>query len=680
MPRDNWNVHKKCPSSRRGSNARLLHSPVGSAQNTVALDVVAHNIANANTPGYSRQEVLFAERPPSLSYGHLVGQGVDIADIRSAYNEATEFSINRNTSDSAAIDAQLQTVRDIESLLTPGQGSISDHLESLFNELESLTAHPDDAGARTVVVHTAGLLAQGIHDLSNQLRAMRTSLDEQIVTSLTEIHQLSAQLASVSAEIRDAEWQGRSSANLVSQRNQLLDALSEQIDVRMERQPNADAEVNYTNTVFRLAGGQLAFGSDPVELIANTSGPETTILRTGSAEPLSVSDGRLGGLLTARNEIVPEYLARIDAFAKSLIAALDTAHATGVGTDGAFDRLLGLRGVADVTEPLAAAGLYLPVQQGSLFVTVTDPRGERALHQVAIDPASQSLTDIANAISTIDHIQAITDAQSGRMSLLAEPGYTFDFAGSLPTTVAGNITGTARPTFGGIYTGKENGEYTFEFLGSGTVGVTDSLNLEVRDAQGKVLAMFNVGAAYEPGTDLSIADGVSLRLASGTANAGDSFSTFVVARPDDTGVLAALGLNTLFAGDLATGVRVSSALLDDPQRLATSRTGQALDSRNAQAMERLRGEARMAGQSQTFEVFLAQTVAAIGAESASLAQFQDNLGTIRQSLEAERQAVSGVDPNEEILHMLQYQRAFQSAARYVAAIDATLEELFNIIR
>lgn len=648
--------------------------------NTVALDVVAHNIANANTQGYHRQEVLFAERGPSWRFGHQIGQGVDVAEIRRAYDEAAARSINRNIADSSAIAAQLQIATDIESLLTPGQGSISDRLESLFNDLESLTAHPEDAGARTVVIQTASSLADEINNLSGQLRSLLTRLDKDIVTSLTEIRQISAELVKVNTEIRDAEWKGLSPSNLWNQRDLLVNKLSEQIDVRMDRQPSAP-EASYSNTVFRLADGQLAFSAEAVELIADTTGPETRIIRSGSSTPLSIEGGKLGGLLAARNEIVPHVISRIDAFAQSLLTALDTAHATGMGINGAFAALLGERGVSNITNPLATADTYLPLQTGSLFVTVTDASGVRTLHEITVDPTVHSLADIADSISAIDHMQAVTDPQSDRLTILAEPGFTFDFTGSLATTAAADdLTGTTRPTFTGIYTGQDNDEFTFEFSADGTVGVSDGLHLEVRDAQGGLVKTLDVGASYEPGTELSIADGVSVRLTPGTANAGDSFSTIVVARPDETGILAALGLNTLFSGDLATGVRVSSALLDDSNRLATSLTGQALDSRNAQEMEKLRNAALMADGSQTFETYLAHTVASIGAESATLAQIQDNLDTIRVSLEAERQTVSGVDPNEEIVFMLQYQRAFQAAARYVAAIDTTLEELFNILR
>ena len=150
----------------------------------------------------------------------------------------------------------------------------------------------------------------------------------------------------------------------------------------------------------------------------------------------------------------------------------------------------------------------------------------------------------------------------------------------------------------GAYTGNTNHEFTFTFLGSGTVGVDADLRLEVKDSGGSLVTVLEVGSDYEPGSNLLVADGVQLALSSGTAASGDSFRVDVVSRPDETGLLAAMGLNTLFAGDSASNIGVNPLLLDDPTLLASTTTGEPSDTSNLLRMVGVRDEHTLAGGTQ----------------------------------------------------------------------------------
>ena len=96
-----------------------------------------------------------------------------------------------------------------------------------------------------------------------------------------------------------------------------------------------------------------------------------------------------------------------------------------------------------------------------------------------------------------------------------------------------------------------------------------------------MVATFDVGQGYEPDSAIAIGNGVEVHLTAGDVNAGDQFDLPLVAEPDTTGFLAATGLNTLFVGDHAGNLRVNQVILDDPNRFASTRTGQPLDAMNA---------------------------------------------------------------------------------------------------
>lgn len=256
----------------------------------------------------------------------------------------------------------------------------------------------------------------------------------------------------------------------------------------------------------------------------------------------------------------------------------------------------------------------------------------------------------------------------------------FDFAGRIPSSPTNVVmNGTATPTISGTYTGTVNGTYTVQVVGSGTVGVTGNLRLEARDANNNLVASVNIGAGYVPGTPVSIGNGLTVRLGAGTTSSG-SFSIPVVAVADTSGVLAALGVGTLFQGQDALGLKVRQEVLDNPRLLAGSRDGQPGDGSNFARMEQVRDQKVLAGGTQTFQENLASQAASVGAAVQDGEDQKQALDSLGQSLQAQQQSVSGVDPNEEALSLLQHQREFQMATRFLAVVNSTLDDLLNIVR
>ncbi|MFG0334813.1 MAG: flagellar basal body rod C-terminal domain-containing protein, partial [Maioricimonas sp. JB049] len=276
-------------------------------------------------------------------------------------------------------------------------------------------------------------------------------------------------------------------------------------------------------------------------------------------------------------------------------------------------------------------------------------------------------------------LNAIVDAGTGKLSIAAGTGYRFDFAGHLdqqPETTA--ITGSAAPSIGGLYTGSDNSLWTVTATGTGEVGFTPALQLEVRDAAtGELVETFDVGNGYEAGQPLEIANGVTLALDSGTINSGDSFAVSALAHPDETGLLSALGIRSFFTGTAAGDLEVSPALRDDPTRLATSRSGLPGDTSILNRFVQLRDE-RLIG-NETLEGQLGDMTGRAGFAVQAVRAEIEQLSSIGGRLQAEQVAKSGVDPNEELLMMLEYQRSYQVAARFVTSVDQTLNEVLALI-
>jgi len=642
-----------------------------------ALSVIGNNIANASTEGYRRQEVLFAENPSVEIQGLTIGTGVSIAEIRSAGSAALEQALIGNDSEGAMLNVRLATAEQIESLFVPGTGTLQERAEELFLNLERLSALPADASMRSSVVHSAVSLAEELNRISAALDTMATTNEAEISATIERISELSDQIGELNQEVIRLKNEGRSPDALIVERDRLVRELATLVDVDVRK----TAEGHDT---FVIAGGLFSVenGIENLDVLRDENG-KLEIWKIGCIKPHEVTGGKLGGLLAQNNDDqggITGLRNKLGEFTTALFAHLDGAHATGVGIRGAFSSLTGTRPVGDNAAALASLETAIPLTAGRLYISVNDTAADTSeLVVLDIDPQSQSLEDIATLIGGVDHLSARTDT-NGRLSITSEPGFTFDFTGNLQTNPdTSGLTGTSQPVVAGRYSGEQNEDYTLQFLGSGTIGVTAGLRVEVTDSLGQTVRLLDVGTDYEPSSPLVIGDGIELSLSSGTVVDGETFEIQAPSRPDETGILAALGLNTLFSGIDADTIEVNKDIVQNHDLLATTTNGEPSDTRNLHRMLSLRDTRVMDGASMTMDEFLNDIAADAGREVVDLTQdvaaFEENAAFLQGELDA----VTGVDVNEELTRMLQYQRAYQAAARYISTVDQTLQQLFAII-
>ena len=172
---------------------------------------------------------------------------------------------------------------------------------------------------------------------------------------------------------------------------------------------------------------------------------------------------------------------------------------------------------------------------------------------------------------------------------------------------------------------------------------------------------------------------MGISFSSGTATDGDALSALIVSTPDTSGILTALGLNSFFVGSRPSDMRVNPMLIENPDRFAASKTGQFGDSTNLRSLVALRDSRFTVSSTQTFGEFVSELTARVGSQLKELQLVRDNLDLAGQRLRTDRESFSGVDPNEELVRMLQFQRSFQAAARHLAALDETLVDLLRIL-
>jgi len=640
-----------------------------------ALNVIGENITNANTTGYHQQNPLLVEQMP-VQVGNLsLGSGVAIAQIERQQSTLIDNGITTNTFESNATTSALNSMQQLQSALTPGTGSLDTLLNSFFSDLQQLQSSPDDLTQRSVFLNSATSLTSQLNTLSGDFATLGQNIDLQANQLVSQANALVPQIATLNGEIQQAEVQGTSPNTELDQRDQLINQLAAIVNVQVVAQP--DGQVNIL-----AAGTPLVVGTQANALqYSKDSSGNAILTQAGSQTPLNVTGGQLGGLIAVRNQSLPAYVSQLNTLAQGIAQQMNELQATGLGLSGPSTFLSGTQSVSDPSKPLANANLAFPVQAGSLFIGVTDQAtGQRTLSKVQIDPATQSLQDVATALSGVAHVQAVVDPQTNTLQILAQPGYAVDFAGgmsSAPDTSA--LTGTATAQIGGAYSGTTNDNLTYTVQGSGTVGVTPNLTLQVTNSAGGVVTSLNIGQGYSPGSALQVGKGVTVQLASGTVNNGDNFTSNVVAQPDTAGILSALGINSFFTGTSANNLAVQPNLLNNPGDLSASTTGQPGDSSNLQKMAALAQTPTLTNGTQTFSQFYASMVGNIGAQVQNLTQLQSAQQVVGQNLQAQQQAVSGVDPNEQLVYMLQSQNAYQMASKYIQTVNSVLDDLMSII-
>jgi flagellar hook-associated protein FlgK len=546
-----------------------------------ALDLIGQNLANAATPGYHRQAVNLVNRVS----GDVIGTGVDVASITRYTADPVRTAIVTGNALQGAIDARLDIRQQIENTLHSGDGGIGDQLNSFFNQVEQLTARPDDTAARRPLIAAAGQLSQQFNAAAGDIDRLRNDIAGQIPKTVEQVNTLASQIADYNVRIEVQEKQGNQANDLRDQRDQLVDSLSKLVDVKTVDQPYGVVNVIASNAAVVVGEFAAKFQVGP-----DATG-KLVVTQSGYTQPVTFKSGSLAAQLEEVNTDIPTTRARLDTLASELSRRVNAVQATGLAASGPLTSTTGTASATSPTAALNGAGLPFPVSAGQLTVGVTDTAtGNRTNTTLTIDPTTQSLQDIATALGGVPGLSASVNSPSNTLTLQAQPGFAFDFAGR-----------DTNPPGGGA-----------------------------------------------------------------------------VASPDSSGLLAALGVNGFFTGSDAASIAVRPEIVADPTLLAASRTGQPGDATNLEAFAAIRDQQVIGGR--TLAEDFADQASAVGTDVQTLGDRQTAQSGVMQSLFAQEQSVTGVDQNEELVHLLDFQRMVQGASKYLSVVNSSLDEIMNIIR
>ncbi|HEY2477623.1 MAG TPA: flagellar hook-associated protein FlgK [Solirubrobacterales bacterium] len=288
-----------------------------------ALDTTGHNIANANTPGYSRQEVaMSASRALEIVTGSTAGNGkaelgtgVDIAGVTRARDRFLDLQYRAQAMRLGGLSARVQGLETIEGALAePGETGISQQLQTFWSDWEGLANAPEDAAARQAVIEAGKSLGVSLAELNQQLTDA-AEVAEGEYASITgaggEVEQKAKEIALLNSAIRSSVSQGSEPNDLLDQRDLLLDELSTLGQVSVTELEDGTVEVG--------------FGDAAAPLVEGTE--------VNWPQELTEPKGKLGALLelVEPGGTIESFRAGLNGFAEGLADAVNAIHTKGGG-------------------------------------------------------------------------------------------------------------------------------------------------------------------------------------------------------------------------------------------------------------------------------------------------------------------------------------------------------------
>ncbi len=291
----------------------------------VGLGVTSHNVANATTPGYSRQRAAFVPTNPLPQPYGLLGTGVAIASIsrlRDDFIDSQTRDVNQSLSDATM---QNQILNQVQSTFNePSDTALSGTLAQFFNAWQDLSVNPEDSSSRNAVVQRGVLLADSFHSLSSGLTQLRTSLAADVTSKITKINTLTSELSKLDLQITSATAAGQEANDAMDQRDEKLQELSGLIKI------NVSYDTRGSMTV-ATGGMVIASGAGSVDLTSSVAGNQIVVNTAFGGPPLSVTGGELAGVLDQYNTAIPNTLAQLDQAAGALITRMNQLHEAGYG-------------------------------------------------------------------------------------------------------------------------------------------------------------------------------------------------------------------------------------------------------------------------------------------------------------------------------------------------------------
>lgn len=465
--------------------------------NQLGIRVVGNNIANANTPGYIRQDLVL-QTAPSVGVGAInFGMGVEVQGVVQRIDNFVAERLRRAKGELQGGLQEKNVYEELESILGElNDSDLSTSLSSFFSSISDIANQPDSVAVRNVAVLEGQKLTNEFRKIDTQVREVRQRVNDQLEGAVGDVNRLLHEISDLNVNILEAEGGLISKSAAVGLRDQRLMALqklSELIDIRAVEQEKG--------TVSVYAGGEfLVFDATVREIGIKTESnrglPTYNLVLKDTDGEVGISSGKIHGMLEARDTILGGFIDELDSYAKSLISEFNKVFSSGQGLTG-YSELTSEHLPLKTDVPLDEAGLPFPVENGSFEVLTYDTETKQTRRtRISVEvnglEDDTSVEDIRKAIDAIDGLTA-RYSNTGELTIESErPNLQFAFS----KDSSGFLAGIG---LGGFFTG----------MSAGSINI----NSTFKSDPGKFSAS-EEGIAVDSKVAVKLADFANLGLAS----------------------------------------------------------------------------------------------------------------------------------------------------------------------
>lgn len=608
-----------------------------------AIDATSHNIANVGTPGYSRQRVELVTRP-SQGFGNgWVGQGVNIATTRRLYDDMVADQVRVASSSFSHLDTYSTLMNRVNNLFANTTTGLTPSLQKFANALQDVANNPTNSSARQVLLSEANGLADRLRSYDAQLAQTGQQIEAQITGEVSEITTLTQGIAKLNDEIAAAYARTHQPPNdLLDQRDRLLDDLSSHLDISTVQQP--DGQIN----VFTGSGQPLVVGNEASGVVTTTDPFDPTrhnVALRGPGGALSditniISGGSLGGALAFRSQVLDPTRNELGRISVALTETINAQHRSGIDLSGLKGTDLFAVGGVETLGASSNTGTGLPIVQR------TDTK----------------------ALTTDDYI--LQNTGTGWVLRNAATGSQVTMTGS----------GTAADPFVAnglsieVPAGAQVGD---RYMIRPTRAATTGLDVLISDpSRIAAAAPFRTSAsATNTGTGTisagSVVDADHPNLRSTTTITFVDATTYTI-----SGVT---GTFTYEAGEpfVVNGaeITISGAPAAGDTFTLSDNAGGTGDNRNALALADSLSRGVIDNGTTSLNQATSRLVGQVGSITRQAQASRDAQEIVQQEAVDTRDAISGVNLDEEAANLIKYQQAYQAAAQMISVASSLFDTL-----
>ncbi len=323
-----------------------------------ALQITNNNIANATTPGYSRQIVTLSSAA-MVQGNSTVGDGVVLGGFTSVRNQILQLNLQQQTSIGSGADTQSSALQAIQSSFAASGTDLGSSLSTFFSSISALATDPTNTSSRQAILSAGQSLTTAFHRDSAALTQLQSNADSQIPDDVSQINKLTSQIAQLSAQLAPVLTSGGDGGSLTDQKNQLVLQLSKLTGVSEIKTESGDTLTIGNGTPLVVAGQsfplQVTTGTDGLHHILDSTGTDIT------SSLASASSGSIGGALHLRDNVATGLRTQLDTLASQFAGAINTAQASGYDANGAAG------------QPLFAVPSTVSGAAANIALTTTDP-------------------------------------------------------------------------------------------------------------------------------------------------------------------------------------------------------------------------------------------------------------------------------------------------------------------